>query len=594
MNSHIQAISRYPLWGLLLISFLLYAAPAQGQWQRVALPPWLTSASPTIFGTHFLDYVGHPEIGFTYGSGLYRTTDGGTTWKKIDDRLYLESDMTFKDKLTGWVTYLAQPPTGYSGVAKTTDGGESWILLPLTGSGPPSKPIGLFYSHSSKLLLSGGAWNKGWIYRSSDEGATWEQMTPEGRIHIKFAFASPDTGILSAGWGVGTRPNQTTPWKVTTDGGRSWRDLAIDSSSWQPLAVAHTQTYFALTPHGNFLRTDDNWNSWRLVCTFPAHDFGIIGEFWQNTSTVRGNLDSLFVQTTNGIQLSTDEGITWRSLCGPRIDDPKFTSHYVVGRTVFCSNAWTPWSSHGYFWRLNLDSLNIPTDISCRFINDKKTIALDDSREVRVLCKIIDRTPDSARVRIRYDLDAFKYSHAELPNGWTARESSESGAVDLTVVKGPTALKSDSLFTLVFSTIVSKKRAELIVEAQKVFSYEFDAECVASRYQRPDTLTVLFADCESSLLLDHMGQSHSEKAIEIKSINPNPTQGSITIDYESKLKGAVTLTVYSVDGVRVHEQVIASDPQKPLQLETSGWSSGAYTIVLKCGESEARGGVVKN
>ncbi len=86
-----------------------------------------------------------------------------------------------------------------------------------------------------------------------------------------------------------------------------------------------------------------------------------------------------------------------------------------------------------------------------------------------------------------------------------------------------------------------------------------------------------------------------EKAIAIKSINPNPTNGNITVDYDSKLSGAVTLSVYSVGGVLVHEEVLAADrPALPLQLDASGWPSGAYTIVLKSGEDEARGGVIKN
>jgi hypothetical protein len=78
-------------------------------------------------------------------------------------------------------------------------------------------------------------------------------------------------------------------------------------------------------------------------------------------------------------------------------------------------------------------------------------------------------------------------------------------------------------------------------------------------------------------------------------IYPNPTNGNITIDYESKLSGAETLSVYSVDGVLVHEEIVAlASAGKPIKLDASGWASGAYTIVLKSGENEARGSVIKN
>jgi hypothetical protein len=86
-----------------------------------------------------------------------------------------------------------------------------------------------------------------------------------------------------------------------------------------------------------------------------------------------------------------------------------------------------------------------------------------------------------------------------------------------------------------------------------------------------------------------------QQAIEIKSINPNPASGKITVDYESKLSGGVTLAVYSVSGVLVHEEVLASDRgDAAVQIDASVWASGAFTIVLKSGEEEARGGVIKN
>jgi hypothetical protein len=78
------------------------------------------------------------------------------------------------------------------------------------------------------------------------------------------------------------------------------------------------------------------------------------------------------------------------------------------------------------------------------------------------------------------------------------------------------------------------------------------------------------------------------------SVHPNPTNGNITIDYESKLSGAVTLSVFSVGGVLVHEEVLAADrAARAVQLDASGWAGGAYTIVLKSGEEEARGAVIK-
>jgi hypothetical protein len=83
--------------------------------------------------------------------------------------------------------------------------------------------------------------------------------------------------------------------------------------------------------------------------------------------------------------------------------------------------------------------------------------------------------------------------------------------------------------------------------------------------------------------------SGSERALRVY---PNPTNGKLTIDYESKFSGEVMLSVYSVNGVVIHEEVVHS-AGKPIQLDTSGWPNGAYTIVLRSGDDEARGSVIK-
>jgi photosystem II stability/assembly factor-like uncharacterized protein len=580
MIESIKLAFRLLLWRLPIVCSLICSEPADSQWRRLDMPSYDiagTATSPMIFGVHFLDYVGAPETGFAYGTGLFKTSDGGWSWKKLNDKLYTYSDITFKNDRVGWLT-LGTQDGNLGDVVFTKDGGDTWIPL---GTKLWNSPLGIHYSETRNILAVGGEGSQGWTYFSSNEGASWEYMTPVDHARVQFAFASADSGIFCSAFSVNSTPNGgNTKWQFTADGGKTWSDLRIDSNSWRPLAIPHTRTYFTLTPHGNFIRTDDDWSNWQVLYQFPIHDFKSTADRWQNTSSVRGNLDSLFVHTTDGIQLSIDQGRSWTSLCGPRLDVPNYHTFYVVNRIVYCGNPWTPESRNSYFWRLNLDSLDYPTDISCRFRGERKTLALDASREVRVLCKSIDRTLDSARVRIRYDLDAFNYSHADLPAGWTVRETQQPGVIDLSVVKGPNGSAKDTTFEVVFSTYLSKPSADLIVEAQKVFSYDFDASCVTSKYERPDTLTVLFNDCESTQLLDLMSDAHLQRGRTIKILNLTQSADEIQIRIEKLRDLPVKIEVFDVLGKTVLEKPFNGIKD---QIRTSGLSSGNYFIRLRQG-----------
>jgi hypothetical protein len=118
------------------------------------------------------------------------------------------------------------------------------------------------------------------------------------------------------------------------------------------------------------------------------------------------------------------------------------------------------------------------------------------------------------------------------------------------------------------------------------------ARCMLALEQSMGTELSVTLQCGDSLIQRVI---RGEKALVSKSINPNPTNGNITINYESRLSGVVTLSVYSLGGVLVHEEVLAADrAARAVQIDASGWASGAYTILLKSGEEEARGSVIKN
>jgi photosystem II stability/assembly factor-like uncharacterized protein len=140
-------------------------------------------------------------LGHAYGAnperGVYRTRDGGRTWQKVlfksDD--VGAADLAF-DSVDSKVVYASlwntrRPPWSIyppsygpgAGVYKSTDGGDTWKQLtnglPVEGLGR----VGLAVAPSNRNRVYAIVDAKaGGLYRSDDAGATWSLVSNEARI----------------------------------------------------------------------------------------------------------------------------------------------------------------------------------------------------------------------------------------------------------------------------------------------------------------------------------------------------------------------------------------------------------------------------
>jgi photosystem II stability/assembly factor-like uncharacterized protein len=155
---------------------------------------------------------------------LYRSTDGGNSWTSsnkgiVPKKAYIASPPSVRD--------IAIDPSNHSnlyvataeGVFRSTDGGANWAWsggdLPKTGYSTilisPDNPRVLFALSS----LDG-------VFKSEDEGVTWESLgLKDERISV-LAMSPADTGtIYAAGEGI----------FGSTDGGKTWADLNLKNRS---------------------------------------------------------------------------------------------------------------------------------------------------------------------------------------------------------------------------------------------------------------------------------------------------------------------------------------------------------------------------
>src|SRR6266508_2256112 len=281
-----------------------------------------------------------------------------------------------------------------SGIYKSTDRGVSWkncVLAAIIDSGPTS--LGLAPNFSANQTLFIGGWFGG-MFKSVDGCTSWGN-TNLGDNRLTSISISPnylnDKTIFA-----GTYGSQYTAVTVlkSNDGGNTWvasgngiptdlpiRDLAI-SPTYQ-----NDQTIFAATGNpsrGSIFKSSDAGSSWSQATTgmkvsTSVYHLAISPDF----ATDR----TIFATTNDGLYKSTDAAASWFLISYPF---PEFapsirssvaiSPNYVADRTVFFgySNEIFKSTDAGATWSIVLDNLAgdvTAISVSPSYVNDQTVFA---------------------------------------------------------------------------------------------------------------------------------------------------------------------------------------------------------------------------
>jgi len=254
----------------------------------------------------FAAVLGHP-YGENPERGLYRSTDGGATWQKV---LFLDEDTGANDvdidPTNPEVVYATfwqgrQGPWedgneyggGNGGIYKSTDGGTTWTKL--AGGLPEnivqanlaiaaSRPDRL-YAILATTLTSGYQSGKGQaLYRSDDAGATWTAVTDDPRPLMRIGGGdlpmiavdpqNPDV-VYSTGIVTVRSEDGGTTWTSLrgAPGGDDYQNVWIDPHDSNVILLASDQGAVVSVNRGR------TWSSWynqptaQLYHVQASHDF---------------------------------------------------------------------------------------------------------------------------------------------------------------------------------------------------------------------------------------------------------------------------------------------------------------------------------
>jgi len=253
----------------------------------------------------------------TYSYGVLKSTDGGLTWSP--------TGLTFG---TGTVIYkLQQHATDPNillagtngGLYRTANGGTSWTKVVASGQ---------FYDIETLSSTNMVAVTKGGFYRSTDGGATWVLVTTiasTGRIALAVSPSSPDfvaalvsntsNGFkgfyASTDGGLTYTLRSSTPnlmgWETNGSdaGGQAWYDLCI--------AVSPSDVNQIIVGGVNTWKSTNGGVSWSIMTnwyqtsTLPAMHADQHDLIFQNSTTI-------YAANDGGIYRSTNNGVSWTDL----------------------------------------------------------------------------------------------------------------------------------------------------------------------------------------------------------------------------------------------------------------------------------------
>ena len=249
---------------------------------------------------------------------LFHTTDGGVTWATsyIPNRALYVDQVQFLDATTGWVLANGSYKKGkyyYTDwrLYRTDDGGATWKWLWTRKAVPVDE---FQFISATRGWFAGG--NK--VYTTANGGKSLTDQHADKKITgisaklvdlLGLRFSDAQNGWVCGGNSGGfTKPIMLR----TTNGGKTWRAVksGLPKNGVTDVWFDNASTGYALA--GGLYKTTNGGNSWRRIRRVSGESYDLVQSFGTQGVRMIGSAQD------NAVFTSTDGGATWQVVT-PRV-----------------------------------------------------------------------------------------------------------------------------------------------------------------------------------------------------------------------------------------------------------------------------------